>query len=77
MYFDKFSEGAAQVFVTAQDEARSLGHPYVGTEHLLLAILKIDRGAIIQIMKKYSITYDRVLREVMTMVGTNVHQSVV
>ncbi|OAA29750.1 Clp protease ClpX [Kosmotoga arenicorallina S304] len=77
MYFDKFSEGAAQVFVTAQDEARSLGHPYVGTEHLLLAILKIDRGAVIKIMKKYSITYDRVLREVMTMVGTNVHQSVV
>ncbi|AKI96871.1 ATP-dependent Clp protease ATP-binding subunit [Kosmotoga pacifica] len=77
MYFDKFSEGAAQVFVTAQDEARSLGHPYVGTEHLLLAILKIDRGATTQIMKKYSITYDRVLREVMTMVGTNVHQSVV
>lgn len=77
MYFDKFSEGAAQVFVTAQDEARSLGHPYVGTEHLLLAILKIDKSKIIKVLRNNGVTYDRVLREITTMVGTNVHQSVV
>ncbi|MDI3524323.1 MULTISPECIES: ATP-dependent Clp protease ATP-binding subunit [unclassified Kosmotoga] len=77
MYFDKFSEGAAQVFVAAQDEARSLGHPYVGTEHLLLAILKVNSGTTSQLLKGYSITYERVLREVTSMVGTNIRQSVV
>ncbi len=77
MYFDKFSEGAAQVFVTAQDEARSLGHPYVGTEHLLLAIIKVDNEQTTKILRNYSITYERVSREVTSMVGTNVHQSVV
>ena len=77
MYFDKFSEGAAQVFVTAQDEARNLGHPYVGTEHLLLAVLKIDSGIISNVLKQHSVDYDRVSREVTAMVGTNVHQSVV
>ncbi|HOI62653.1 MAG: ATP-dependent Clp protease ATP-binding subunit [Thermotogaceae bacterium] len=77
MYFDKFSEGAAQVFVTAQDEARGLGHPYVGTEHLLLAIIKVDNEQTTRILRNYSITYERVSREVTSMVGTNVHQSVV
>jgi ATP-dependent Clp protease ATP-binding subunit ClpC len=77
MYFDKFSEGAAQVFVTAQDEARSLGHPYVGTEHLLLAIIKVDNEQTTRILRNYSITYERISREVTSMVGTNVHQSVV
>ena len=77
MYFDKFSEGAAQVFVTAQDEARNLGHPYVGTEHLLLAVLKIDSGIVADVLKQHSVDYDRVSREVTAMVGTNVHQSVV
>ena len=77
MYFDKFSEGAAQVFVTAQDEARNLGHPYVGTEHLLLAVLKIDSGIVADLLKQHSVDYDRVTREVTAMVGTNVHQSVV
>jgi ATP-dependent Clp protease ATP-binding subunit ClpC len=77
MYFDKFSEGAAQVFVTAQDEARGLGHPYVGTEHLLLAIIKGDNEQTTRILRNYSITYERVSREVTSMVGTNVHQSVV
>ncbi len=77
MYFDKFSEGDAQVYVKAQDEARGLGHPYVGTEHLLLAIIKVDNEQTTRILRNYSITYERVSREVTSMVGTNVHQSVV
>ncbi len=77
MYFDKFSEGAAQVFVTAQDEARNLGHPYVGTEHLLLAVLKTDSGTAADVLKQHSVDYERVSHEVTAMVGTNVHQSVV
>jgi prophage maintenance system killer protein len=36
-----------QAVVTAQDEARRLGHPYIGTEHLLLGLLD-DRGGLVR-----------------------------
>jgi plasmid stability protein len=38
--FEHFSPRARQVVVDAQDEARELGHPSIGTEHLLLALLR-------------------------------------
>ena len=42
--FERFTERARQVVVLAQDEARSLGHGYIGTEHLLLGILREEEG---------------------------------
>src|SRR5262249_53664662 len=38
--FEHFSPRARQVVVDAQDEARELGHDHIGTEHLLLALLR-------------------------------------
>ena len=35
--FERFTEGARQVVVRAQENARRLGHNYIGCEHLLLA----------------------------------------
>ena len=40
--FERFSDEARQVVVRAQEEARRLRHPYIGTEHLLLALLGGD-----------------------------------
>jgi ATP-dependent Clp protease ATP-binding subunit ClpA len=40
--FERFSEQARQVVVLAQDEARSLGHDHIGSEHLLLGLLRHD-----------------------------------
>jgi ATP-dependent Clp protease ATP-binding subunit ClpC len=37
--FEKFTESARRVVVTAQEEARLLGHDYIGTEHLLLGAI--------------------------------------
>jgi ATP-dependent Clp protease ATP-binding subunit ClpC len=37
--FERFSDGGRRVVVVAQDEARMLGHGYIGTEHLLLGVL--------------------------------------
>lgn len=42
--FDKFTERARQALSLAQDEARSLGQAYVGTEHVLLALMKQEDG---------------------------------
>ena len=38
--FEKFTDKARKVMSLAQDEARNLGQMYVGTEHLLLALIK-------------------------------------
>ena len=37
--FERFTHEARQIVVRAQDEARALRHPYIGTEHLLLGML--------------------------------------
>jgi len=42
--FERFSTGARAVVVDAQEQARSLGHRYIGTEHLLLSLLANDDG---------------------------------
>jgi ATP-dependent Clp protease ATP-binding subunit ClpA len=42
--FERFTERARQVVVLAQDEARGLGHAYIGTEHLLLGVLREEEG---------------------------------
>jgi ATP-dependent Clp protease ATP-binding subunit ClpC len=40
--FDRFSDDAAAAVEQAREEAASLGHPHVGTEHLLLGLLAVD-----------------------------------
>ena len=42
--FEKFSDRARQVVVRAQEEARALHHDYIGTEHLLLALMTVPRA---------------------------------
>jgi ATP-dependent Clp protease ATP-binding subunit ClpC len=42
--FEKFSDQARQVMVLAEQEARALNHPYIGTEHLLLGLLRETDG---------------------------------
>ena len=42
--FERFTDKARRVVVLAQDEARRLGHTYIGTEHILLGLLREDDG---------------------------------
>ncbi len=67
--FDKFSEKAAQVFVTAQEEAKELGHSYVGTEHILLGLLKVGNNPASEVLAGMGITYSRTKSEIISMVG--------
>ncbi len=67
--FDKFSEKAAQVFVTAQEEAREMGHSYVGTEHILLGLLKIGKNPASEILADMGVTYSKTKSEIISMVG--------
>ncbi len=69
MFFEKFSEKAAQVFVTAQEEAKELGHSYVGTEHILLGLLKVGNSPASEVLAGMGVTYSRTKSEIISMVG--------
>ena len=59
--FEKFTDKARKVMSLAQDEARNLGKMYVGTEHLLLALIKEGEGIAAQSLAKLEVTYDETL----------------
>ena len=62
--FEKFTDKARKVMSLAQDEARNLGQMYVGTEHLLLALIKEGEGVAAQALEKLDVTYDEALATV-------------
>ena len=70
--FDKFTDRARKVMSLAQDEARNLGQMYVGTEHLLLALIKEGEGIAAQALTKLDVSYEEALttvKELTTGVG--------
>jgi hypothetical protein len=68
--FERFTERARQVVVLAQEEARTLGHSYIGTEHLLLGLLREHEGLAARVLESLGIELGRVREEVVRSVGT-------
>jgi ATP-dependent Clp protease ATP-binding subunit ClpA len=67
--FERFTERARQVVVLAQDEARTLKHNYIGTEHLLLGLLREQEGVAAQVLGQLGITLEETRSRVATIVG--------
>ena len=67
--FQKFTTPARNVVVLAQDEARGLGHEYVGTEHLLLGLVREDAGGAARVLASLGVTLDPVRERVVEMLG--------
>ena len=67
--FERFTERARQVVVLAQDESRALGHDYIGTEHLLLGLLREEEGLAARVLESIDITVEEVRSEVARIVG--------
>jgi ATP-dependent Clp protease ATP-binding subunit ClpA len=67
--FERFTERARQVVVLAQDEARVLKHNYIGTEHLLLGLLREDEGLAARALESMEITIEEVRDQVRRIVG--------
>jgi ATP-dependent Clp protease ATP-binding subunit ClpC len=67
--FGQFTEPGRQVVVLAQDEARALGHNYVGTEHVLLGLLREEEGLGARVLVSLGISLDAVRDEVARIVG--------
>jgi ATP-dependent Clp protease ATP-binding subunit ClpC len=62
----ELSNDTQQVLEYAVDEARRLGHHYIGTEHLLLALVRHE-GSAIEILRRLGITPDEIRRQTRTM----------
>jgi ATP-dependent Clp protease ATP-binding subunit ClpC len=67
--FERFTERARQVLVLAQDEARALKHNYIGTEHILLGLLREEEGLAARVLESLDITVEEVRAQVARMVG--------
>src|SRR4028118_110088 len=57
--FERFTERARQVVVLAQEEARTLKHNYIGTEHILLGLLREEEGLAARVLESLDITVER------------------
>jgi ATP-dependent Clp protease ATP-binding subunit ClpA len=68
MMFERFTDGARQVVVQAQANARRLGHTYIGCEHLLLAAVATDEPASV-ILRDQGVTPERVEAEILRVIG--------
>ena len=62
--FGRFTERAQKVLFFARDEARRLGHPAVGTEHLLLGLLREGDGIAARALQALGVNLDKVRKEV-------------
>jgi ATP-dependent Clp protease ATP-binding subunit ClpA len=67
--FERFTERARQVVVLAQDEARALKHNYIGTEHILLGLLREEEGLAARVLESLDITVEEVRAQVERIVG--------
>lgn len=68
--FERYSDRARQVIVKAQDSARGLRHNYLGTEHILIGLLREEEGLAARVLDSLGITADAVEDRVKRIVGT-------
>jgi ATP-dependent Clp protease ATP-binding subunit ClpA len=67
--FERFTERARHAVVLAQDEARALRHDYIGTEHMLLGLLREEEGIAARALTSLRITVEEVRARVVRIVG--------
>src|ERR671939_32283 len=67
--FERFTERARQVVVLAQDEALSLEHNYIGTEHILLGLVRENEGVAARILLDFDADSEKIRNEVIRMLS--------
>ena len=67
--FDKFTNRAKQVIKLAKKEAQRLNHNYLGTEHVLLGLLKLGQGIAVNVLRNLNLDYENIRSEVERLVG--------
>src|SRR5437764_9898769 len=67
--FERFTERARQVVVLAQDEARLLKHNYIGTEHLLLGLIREEEGLAARVLRSLDVSVEEAREQVARVIG--------
>ena len=67
--FEKFSERARRVLTLAQEEAQHLNHSYIGTEHILLGLLREEEGVAAKVLTNLSVSLSKVRSGVEFIIG--------
>ncbi|HRZ86995.1 MAG TPA: ATP-dependent Clp protease ATP-binding subunit [bacterium] len=68
--FDRFTNRARQVIILARKEADRFNHNYIGTEHLLLGIIKLGQGVAVNVLRKMGLDFETIRLEVEKAVGS-------
>ena len=67
--FERFTHRARQAVVLAQEEARRFNHNYVGTERLLLGLLRLDEGIASRVLTSLNVSVEAVREQIGSIVG--------
>jgi len=67
--FERFTDRARRVVVLAQDEARTLHHNYIGTEHILLGLIHEGQGVAAKTLESLGISLEAVRQQVEEIIG--------
>src|ERR687885_1229806 len=67
--FERFTDRARRVVVLAQEEARLLNHNYIGTEHILLGLIREGEGVAAQVLVKLGADLSRVRQQVIQLLS--------
>ena len=67
--FERFTDRARRVVVLAQEESRELGHDHIGTEHILLALIREEDGIASKALTDAGVTLDAARKQVETDIG--------
>jgi ATP-dependent Clp protease ATP-binding subunit ClpA len=67
--FERFTDRARRVVVLAQEEARLLGHNYIGTEHILLGLIHENDGVAAKVLERLGISLEAVRTKVEAIIG--------
>jgi len=67
--FEKFSERARRVLTLAQEEAQSLNHSYIGTEHILLGLVREEEGIAAKVLTNLGVSLNKVRTSVEFVTG--------
>ncbi len=73
--FERFTDRARRVLVLAQEEARDLNHAFIGTEHILLGLIKEGEGVAAKALDALDVSYETVREKVEEAIGSNANPS--
>lgn len=69
-----YTPRAKKVVELSQDEARKLGHPYVGTEHILLGLIREGEGVAARVLHNLDVNLNKARQQVLQLLGTSESQ---